>query len=231
MKSFFPLAFAGLIALIISLAQACIADDTAKLKIWKPDPNIVAGLGQEIVIDGSAFRIPQTVSLTESRTDKNTRILKWRGSPEDNGIRPFFMVIEQPLDSLSDEERKDPQLTSTAFIRLFHHLIINIISEPDTSDIQHGSIAGQEFSREYFKGYNHRWLREIHGFSYAAITKRAIFIFHVWDQEPLSKYSLPVSEVAVQTFHQTDQPNTAFPDNLIDPDDQQEQQNQDQSGD
>lgn len=226
MRTHFLSVFAAALALFFVFALGCIADDTAKLPTWKPDQKIVAGLGPEIVIDGAAFRLPETMHLTESKVQDNIRTFRWRGDPADNGIRPLFSVFEQPLDTLSSTDRKDPGLTSSAFIRLFHHLIINIVSDPQTSEIQRGTIAGQEFSREYFKGYNHRWLREMHGFDYATITKRAIFLFHVWDQEPLSKYSLPVYEASVQTFHPTDLANTPMPENLTDPNEVQDQQDQ-----
>lgn len=213
------LAHAAILALIFTLASASFADDAAKLPVWKPDPKIASGLGPDFVLDNGAFRVPASFQLVKSKVLNKGNYREWHGPVEQNGLFPVLFEVSTALTrspSAGPPTTAGYEAVEQAVLQMSYEIMSNLISDPVSSDVQHGLVDGRVTSRQYIKGFNHRWLAGIHALIYVTTTQGHLYALCGYDGEPDSKYSLPTMEASILTFHQSSQPDTPVPVSTID---------------
>lgn len=213
MPTHLKLAFASLV-LLIACAPACIADDTPKLPTWKPDPKIVAGLGPDYTLYGSAIRFPQTFTLKYTKEDGKTDIRIWDGFEYENGFHAELLILCVPLNG---RELAPDQLliVQGELLKLGREGLASQFDDWIQSSTEHGQVNTQLFDRLYFKAFDQRVLKEIHGFVYTTATDKCVYGFFTADTEPYNKMSLPVLEASVLTFHPSDADTEPIPQDVL----------------
>jgi hypothetical protein len=197
------MALAAILALVLTLASACIAADTAKLPVWKPLPAEVGNLAAPASILTYTVRPPAGYTLLQ-RNLGTFRAWAWKGVPHPDGSAPVFVVLVGTMPA-SLGPAPDPS-DRNALAQFFH---MNMLTLQRTRQNwfntapQYGTVNGHVFARCYWKGvYTNDKGAQLsnHGFDYVAIDGRKIITVRAEDIEPYNTEDLAVAEAAAMTF-------------------------------